>query len=335
MQRTFAILSLIFIFYLISIFYACQKKEREEIKPSQDTTFIYKTNLSAYGLFKGNLSDLVPADHVEIYELSTTLFTDYSEKQRLIKLPANTKLTARGDSLPIFPDGTIIAKTFYYYNDLTDLTQGKRIIETRLLIKHNSTWRFSAYKWNTSQTEAYLLTDSSDAIDITWKQLNGVSKNIQYRIPTQNECVSCHSSSNIITPIGPKLRNMNRMVERNGSNINLLQYLQNKSLLNAIDISSITHLPDWADSVSFTLEERGRAYLDVNCAHCHSTTGMAANTNLQFSYELPLGSTGILDKNIEIINRTKSTGVDKMPKLGTTILHDEGVQLIRKYIQSL
>lgn len=40
---------------------------------------------------------------------TTGLFTDYAEKQRLIKLPEGYKLTAVSDELPYFPDGTIVA----------------------------------------------------------------------------------------------------------------------------------------------------------------------------------------------------------------------------------
>lgn len=338
MKRRFAILPLVLVFYVCVVFYSCQKEEKDpepEQPAVEDTTFTYKNTLSEYSLFKGSMADLTPADNVELYELSTPLFTDYSEKQRLLKLPANKKLTARGDSLPQFPDGTIIAKTFYYYNDLNDLSQGKRILETRLLIKHRGSWKFSSYQWNANQTDAVLLTDNVNPIEVTWKQKDGASRTIQYRIPTLSQCVSCHSLDERITPIGPRLRNMNRMVVRNGTSINQLKYLQDKSLLTNADILSISSLPAWDDSLTYTLEERGRAYLDVNCAHCHNTMGMAANSNLQLGYEIPLSTSGILDKNIEILDRTQATDSYRMPKIGTTIKHAEGVELIRKYIESL
>jgi len=57
---------------------------------------------------------LEPAPGVEILESGSTLFTDHAEKQRLVKLLTGKRMRANGDALPEFPDGTIIAKTFYY-----------------------------------------------------------------------------------------------------------------------------------------------------------------------------------------------------------------------------
>jgi len=94
-------------------------------------------NLSDLNLFSGTLSDLMPSEHAFIYDLNTELFTDYSRKQRIIALPQDERLTAIDDGLPNFPDDTVIAKTFFYFNDDRDESLGKQIIETRLLIKKN------------------------------------------------------------------------------------------------------------------------------------------------------------------------------------------------------
>ena len=69
---------------------------------------------------------LIQLWHKKSFELSTSLFTDYAEKQRLIKLPANTKLIGISDGLPEFPDETVLAKTFYYYVDKSDSTKKKK-----------------------------------------------------------------------------------------------------------------------------------------------------------------------------------------------------------------
>ena len=74
--------------------------------------------LSSYCLFQGKMANLDPSREVTQYELSSTLFTDYAEKQRLIKLPPGTKMKLTGNGLPEFPEGTIIAKTFYYPDSL-------------------------------------------------------------------------------------------------------------------------------------------------------------------------------------------------------------------------
>ena len=50
--------------------------------------------------------------------------------------------------LPIFPDNTLISKTFYYYEDESNTDSNKIIIETRVLIKTEGTWKVGEYLWN-------------------------------------------------------------------------------------------------------------------------------------------------------------------------------------------
>ena len=91
-------------------------------------------------IYIGNLSDLKTSPKAFEYILSTPLFTDYSHKQRIIALPENTSMEFDGDGLPIFPENTLIAKTFFYNVDERNLSLGRTIIETRVLIKINGEW---------------------------------------------------------------------------------------------------------------------------------------------------------------------------------------------------
>ncbi|MCF0075804.1 hypothetical protein LZD49_35385 [Dyadobacter sp. CY261] len=99
--------------------------------------------------------------------------------------------------------------------------------------------------------------------------------------------------------------------------------------------SAITHFPDWQETNN-SLEKRARAYLDVNCAHCHQPAGNASETGFYVGYELPYSKTGIADRHEDILNRMASK--DRwfhMPRLGTTIIDQVGLQLIRAYIKQL
>ncbi len=49
--------------------------------------------------------------------------------------------------------------------------------------------------------------------------------------------------------------------------------------------SAIDQLPDWKDAKNFTVDQRARAYHDINCAHCHTKGGDACNTGLFLGYE--------------------------------------------------
>ena len=41
-----------------------------------------------------------------------------------------------------------------YYNDIRDKSLGRKIIETRLLVRKETKWKPFSYKWNDEQTEA-------------------------------------------------------------------------------------------------------------------------------------------------------------------------------------
>ena len=286
--------------------------------------------LSNYDVFRGIPSKLNPSPGFHLYELSTQLFTDYAEKQRLIKIPAGTKMSAIDNGLLEFPDGTIIAKTFFYYNDKRDTAKGKKLIETRLLIKSGTAWNAGTYLWNDAQTDGKLATSGVNK-SISWIDAAGNPNIISYHVPSKNECNTCHQSNNNLIPIGPKARNLNRDVLRSGSSVNQLTYFYNSGLINPINTADFSALPNWQNQ-SFSVEERARAYLDVNCAHCHNKQGFAADKGLFFGYEIPLEKTGIKQKKEAIINRFEH---GSMPKLGITVVDKEALALLKSYINSL
>lgn len=86
---------------------------------------------------------------------------------------------------------------------------------------------------------------------------------------------------------------------------------------------------------NYNLNSRARSYLAINCAHCHNPKGMAGKYSLDLRYTAPLYRTGIIDNSNHIIFRMRSKGPVHMPKIGTTITHNEGIRLIKKYIDSL
>ncbi|MBO9616295.1 MAG: c-type cytochrome [Dyadobacter sp.] len=290
----------------------------------------FKSRLSEYALFKGNMPDLVPADDVVPVQIGSSLFTDYAEKQRLLKIPAGQKMIIAGDGLPVFPDGTLIAKTFYYSKSGKGTRQ---IIETRLLLYSGNQWNVATYRWNAGQTDAELLTEGA-TVPVYFEDRYGQRRHLTYKIPAQNDCGSCHRSGDELTPLGPQARNLNVSVDVGGEKVNQLAYLMKRGMLAQTDVSRITSLPDYKDS-SLPLASRARAYLEMNCAHCHREAGTAASTSLDLSYNTPFEKTGIGYNRANIVIRMGTMGEYHMPKTGTTTIDDEGARLIRDYIKSL
>ncbi|MFT5848485.1 MAG: hypothetical protein ACJARX_001919, partial [Psychroserpens sp.] len=108
----------------------------------------FRPTLSELNIFVGDLSNLQITPYGFEYDLHSKLFTDYATKQRFFILPIGEKLTYDGEGLPVFPNNTIIVKTFYYNIDDRDPSLGQKIIETRLLIKIDDSWETGDYKWN-------------------------------------------------------------------------------------------------------------------------------------------------------------------------------------------
>lgn len=295
-------------------------------------TMVFEDSLSVYNIFQGNPTDLQPSNGFELLELSSVLFTDYSHKQRLVKIPVGTQMTKSGDGTINFPNGTILTKTFFYYNDERDTTLGKNVVETRLEIKENNLWNVATYIWNKNQTDAVLKLDGLDT-PISWIDENGIARSTIYHIPTENECMTCHQSNSTITPIGPTLRNLNRTVERNGSMLNQLTHLQNGGSLNSFPIDQVGHIVDYTNS-NASLDERGRAYLAMNCAHCHNPKSWerAAEREFDFRYETPLNQAGIFYEEDKIKRAVQD---QEMPLIGTTMLDEEGVNLIIEFLDNL
>jgi len=290
----------------------------------------FKPRLADYGIYTGVPGSLAHSESYKRYELSTPLFSDYAEKQRLIRLPVGSSLTAVTDELPKFPDNTIIVKTFFYYNNKTDTSKGKKIIETRLLIKSNDKWNAATYIWNHQQTDANLISAGAD-VPLNWIDESGNPRVITYHIPNKTECGMCHRNRDEITVIGPKIRNLNFDVVRNGIMKNQLEYLQNVGIFTTVDPASFSRLPDWKNT-SFSLEQRARAYLDVNCGHCHNNGGLASHTSLVLTYQTSLTDSRIADKK-KAIEELMSNGA--MPFIGTTVVDKEGLQLVKSYLQTL
>nr|WP_321229930.1 fibronectin type III domain-containing protein [uncultured Psychroserpens sp.] len=292
----------------------------------------FRPTLSELNLYVGDLNNLEITPYGFEYDLNSTLYTDYASKQRFFVLPTGQKLTYNGEGLPIFPNNSIIVKTFYYNIDDRDTSLGQNIIETRILIKIDGSWESGDYKWNDAQTEA-ILDLAGSTVPVSWIDSNGDSNSINYEIPSDADCFTCHQNGASMVPIGPKMRTIN--FNFNGSN-QLQQLIDNDMLDGLADPTSVSLLPKW-DDASVSLDRRARAYMDINCAHCHTVGGFCEEqSNLRLDYEIPYEESSISESRFSILTRIQNTIPEYgMPLIGTTFVHEEGVDLLIEYINSL
>lgn len=318
-----------------------------------------KTKLSDHAFFEGNMADMIPIEGVVPYELNTPLFSDYAEKLRFVKLPKGEAVSYNDSTVLDFPVGTTLIKTFFYFNDKRDVSKGRQLLETRLLIHEPEGWEALVYVWNEEQTEAYLEVAGEEK-EVAWKNEKGKKQKLNYLIPNLNQCKGCHNKNQKMTPIGPSIRQLNGdFAYAEESNNQLLQW-QKLGVLKDLpkNLGDIPKTPIWDNPESGTLESRARAYLDINCAHCHSQQGPARTSGLYLDFheqspsalgvnKSPVAAgrgsgdrqftivAGKPDESIMVFRMESEDAGIRMPEISRQLVHKEGVELIREWIEEI
>jgi uncharacterized repeat protein (TIGR03806 family) len=315
--------------------------------------------LSQYHFFKDDLKELMPNDRVLAYDLITPLFSDYALKARFVWMPEGTSARYVKDEVLDFPVGTVLIKNFYYPYDFRDESKGRRIIETRLLIHKQDKWDALTYVWNAEQNDANL-NIIGDTKSLDWTDKNSNKVHDDYSVPNKNQCKTCHSYNGAFIPIGPKVRNLNQEYLYGDSKQNQLDKWVAAGYLTgynkADNISN--RMAKWDDSTTGNINARARAYLDVNCAHCHRKEGMANPSGLYLTFaNQDAGSLGMFktpeaagggggDFLYDIIPGKPDESImphrmmidepgKMMPQIGRKLVHTEGVALIKQWIAGM
>jgi len=136
-----------------------------------------------------------------------------------------------------------------------------------------------------------------------------------------------------------------------------LQAMKQAGLLTG-SLHGLVRLPHWDRPETGSLNARARAYLDVNCGHCHNPKGPADTSGLWLNWDQPADTNLGLYKRPTAAGRG-SVGLDfaikpgdpgqsylvarmqslepgiAMPELGRATVHTEGVDLIRHWVREM
>lgn len=287
--------------------------------------------LAEFGFFKDAAAQ-VPSAGVTAYDIAAPLFSDYADKDRFIFTPAPAPAAATG--VLEFPVGAALIKTFRY---------GERRVETRVLLHQDAGWKGYAYVWNEAGSAARLALAGAD---LTLESGRGT---LVYHVPNANQCKACHSGPDkAMTPIGPKLRNLNMAGQ--------LAALAAAGVIGPTPPDAAA-TPDYRDE-GLALVPRARAYLDANCGHCHApghpadTSGLFLNWEENDPLQLGVGKRpvaagkgswhlqfdvvpGAPEASILLYRMTSTDPGAMMPEIGRSVVHLEGVDLIRAWIAGL
>ncbi|GAB4109774.1 MAG: hypothetical protein OHK0013_45440 [Sandaracinaceae bacterium] len=311
-------------------------------------------HLSEWGLFVDGARQ-IPAEGVVEYEIVAPLFSDYSTKHRFIRLPVGETLAVDAEGRLIFPEGTVIAKTFGFRDDVRDPSAPERIVETRLLERRDGRWVPYVYLWDDDGRDA-TLTRIGARVPVTLIDDEGATRSFSYRVPSTTQCGNCHGGQGEIEVLGPRVDQLDRDHDYGAGPENQLAHLVDVGWLAAMPTTAATFV-DPADT-SAPLEDRARSYLHANCAHCHREGGAAEQSGLWLDVaqtepsrlgicKVPAAAgrgtggrsvaiwPGEPERSILVFRMESDEPGIKMPELPAVTVHPQGVALIRDWIAAM
>ena len=238
------------------------------------------------------------------------------------------------------PNGSVLLKHFRL---------GGTLVETRLFMRHpDGAWAGYSYEWNAAQTDATLVVGGKVA------QIGGQS----WIFPSGNDCLSCHTAAAGFA-LGLETAELNHDLTypSTGRTANQIDTLDAIGLFDSPqpDPVALPALTDPADAAA-PLAERARAYLHTNCAQCHRPNGPTPSS-MDLRYPTALTDTQACDAPPQagdlglgqaarivapgdpdhsvLLERMSHRDANAMPPLGSNLVDDDGVALIRDWIAGL
>lgn len=288
--------------------------------------------LSETGCFeKGNVSQ--PTKGLIPYSVNSPLWSDAAAKRRWMALPNNEKITIQDNGRLNFPNRSVLVKEF---------ALGTQIIETRLFVKHkDGSWAGYTYAWKDDGSDAELVDGglSKKFGDLTWNY------------PSQAQCLQCHTA-NAGYALGLEVSQLNGKIGPDGHQWTQIDNFKDIGLFtNALPEGQAT-LP--TPGPAHTSEDGARAYLHANCSFCHRPGGTGGgNLDMRFETELKntglcnvpgSGSLGIEDARViypgspeksVLFGRISRRGAQQMPPLGSNLVDDKALALVKDWITNL
>ena len=333
-------------------------------RTTANTSFPQK--LSETGLF-ASTKDHSPAPGVIPYDVNAEPWADGTLAERFVALPGSSQLDL-WDKTDVqigyiagewkFPDGGVLAKTVSLELEPGNASSRRRL-ETQVLHYDVDTWRAYNYVWNDEQTDAVL--QGPDGFDRPFKikdaAAEGGLRQQTWHHAGRTECILCHTTR-AGSIHGFRLPQLNR--DHNYADAGQPPAKANQlATLNHIGLFA-KPLPEkltaWVDPYDDAqpLDQRARAYLHINCAHCHRRGGggsAAFDVQITTALEKSLLNTRPTQGTFDIHGaqivapgdpyrsvlyyRMMKLGSGRMPQFGSKLVDDRGTKLIRDWIDSL
>ena len=347
----------------------------------------FPRKLSQSGLFS-SMSPLEPAPGVVAYSVAVEAWADGAPSSRHVALPGSSRIDTRDPRSWKFPEGAVLARTLFAPGrrrkdpaggaratpEAAGGPEAPRIVETQVLHFEHGEWRPYTFAWNAEGTDADLVdtrgTERRYRADASNEAASGEPREMIWRFSSRAECSLCHNpwagfvlgatALNLAAVrAGPDAPGQLDALARRGL------FTQRTDTLDASEAAgsppggaSLPCLPHAGTERAAGGASAGalaRAYLHVNCSHCHRFGG-GGTALIDLSWSADPKAQGLVDvpprqgtfglDGAKLVTpgdpygsvlylRMAKLGGGHMPRAGPREADREGLRLVREWILQL
>ena len=307
----------------------------------------FPTRLSQTGLFVSTKDHQVQPALIP-YSVNAPAWADGALVQRFMALPEDSRIGR-------LTNGAVLVQTLSLECEAGN-SASRRRVETRLLTYQQGQWVGYSYRWNENQSDATLVAAKGDEQEWAIKdaRLPGGARRQTWRFPSRAECMMCHSRAAgfVLGLTDPQLNKVHDYGAVRDDQLRTLKHIG--VFTGSLPKSSDPRLIDPYDA-SQDLNQRARAYLQVNCSVCHIEAG-GGNSKMELGFTTksermnlfgarPQHDTFGIDNAMLIFpgdpdrsilyQRISRRGRGQMPPLVTTTVDERAVALFRDWIRQM
>jgi hypothetical protein len=301
------------------------------------------------GLYEDWDSKTVSRDHLP-FSPQYPLWTDGALKSRWVHLPADSWIDASNPDVWEFPVGTRLWKEFRF----------ARRAETRFIERTPAGWQYATYAWTDDESDARLAPDRGIRRSVE------IRDGVRHAIPSRADCRACHEGGPARV-LGLSALQLSPDRDPNAPHAEPLpdgavdlRTLVGRGLVRGLP-PRFVDTPPRIQAASAT-ERAALGYLHGNCSNCHTGAGELASLDFSLHYPLdaPAGQAppallttlgrpskfrpgawtapadrlrpGDPDTSVLVARMSSRNPVLQMPPLGTRVVDEDAVRLIRQWI---
>ncbi|MFO0966226.1 MAG: PQQ-dependent sugar dehydrogenase [Gemmataceae bacterium] len=331
----------------------------------------FPRKLSETGLF-ADVKKQVPMDGVVPFSVNAELWADHASAERFVALPGTSVAKIYSSQPPwpnnsgevYFPGDGVLVKTLSMEMERGN-PKSRRKLETQIL-HFDGDWHAYTYAWNDEQTDASLVDAKGmdRELKIVDAKAPGGKREQRWHFASRTECMTCHNPwSGYTLAFNPT--QLNRNHDYHGVVDHQFRALEHAGMITFLDRdwdkkvekprkAPTERLVDPYDPAN-DIQQRARSYLHVNCSHCHQF-GAGGTATIDLRHGVALDSTKMLgvrpsQGTFEIAGasivapgdpfksvlfyRLAKLGPGRMPHMGSEVIDERGLALIRDWIRRL